>query len=92
MIEEASVYGYKNINIDLSPENWHKWKAGQSFEIAKAEQVWEGVEEPIIPSIRGEIGFAAHQCGIHLSSKKMMIYFFSILVPANKILVSENFL
>jgi hypothetical protein len=40
--------------IDLSPNDWGKWKASEPIEILRPENVWEGAALPIEPSIRGE--------------------------------------
>lgn len=40
--------------IDLSAEDWKKWKASEPIEVLRPETAWEGVDIPIEPSMRGE--------------------------------------
>jgi len=41
--------------IDLSSENWSDWKMTEPVEVLRPETKWEGADQPIEASIRGEV-------------------------------------
>ncbi len=47
--------------IDLGPEQWTQWQAGDAVEVLRPELPWEGSEIPVRPSIRGEITEPVHE-------------------------------
>ncbi len=47
--------------VDLSPPDWRVWRVGPTTEILRPELAWEGAEEPVEPSLRGEIGVPVNQ-------------------------------
>lgn len=47
--------------VDLSSEDWNDWRTTQSLQLMTPKLKWEGVELPITPSIRGEVGQLVRQ-------------------------------
>ena len=47
--------------MDISSPNWEDWRATRPRELLRPELVWEGSDEPILPSKRGEMGVQVHQ-------------------------------
>lgn len=47
--------------VDISSKDWNDWKAGPPQVLLKPEFDWEGANEKIGPSIRGEMGVKVNQ-------------------------------
>ncbi len=47
--------------VDLSPKDWKKWKASDTFDIMRPKMKWEGADLPVEPSQRGEYPGRVHQ-------------------------------
>ena len=47
--------------MDLSSSNWNDWMVGNSQEVLRPSQAWEGINEPLLPSIRGEMSKTVNQ-------------------------------
>ena len=61
-----SVVGYAPERIlysqvDLSSWDWDDWRATTPAEVLAPELKWEGVEVPVMPSLRGELDILAHE-------------------------------
>ncbi len=41
--------------MDISHEDWRRWKPSAPVEVLRAERPWEGASLPVSPSIRGEV-------------------------------------
>lgn len=47
--------------VDISSNDWEEWNATQSEEVLRPERPWEGVNEALEASMRGEIGVSVNQ-------------------------------
>ena len=47
--------------IDMSSSDWNDWQVSDSKELLRPTLAWEGVNEPVVPSMRGEMGIMVNQ-------------------------------
>lgn len=47
--------------VELSTDDWNDWQATEAVELLSPEFPWEGSELPVLSSLRGEMGMAAHE-------------------------------
>ena len=47
--------------LDISSPNWNEWKAEPAKTLLTPTEVWEGANEALVPSMRGEMGTMVNQ-------------------------------
>ena len=48
-------------SVDISAEDWNDWQASPPKVLLKPTKAWEGANEPILPSMRGEMSTLVNQ-------------------------------